>query len=65
MAYILVVDDDFDILSMAKKTFRDAGHCPVLAPNVFRALEVLNHQEPDLVGHLAWKSPLNSEHLIS
>ena len=49
MAYILVVDDDPDILGMAREALRDAGHCPVIAPNVFRALEVLNHQEPDLV----------------
>ena len=49
MAYILIVDDDPDTLSMARKTLKDAGHCPILAPNVFRALEVLNHQEPDLV----------------
>ena len=49
MAYILVVDDDPDILGMAREALRDAGHCPVLAPNVFRALEVLDHQEPDLV----------------
>ena len=49
MAYILVVDDDPDIRDLAREALRDAGHCPVLAPNVFRALEVLNHQEPDLV----------------
>ena len=49
MAYILVVDDDPDIRDLARKILRDAGHCPVLAPNVFRALDVLNHQEPDLV----------------
>lgn len=49
MAYILVVDDDPDIREQARKILRDAGHCPVLAPNVFRALEVLNHQEPNLV----------------
>ena len=49
MAYILVVDDDPDTLSMARETLRDAGHRPILAKNVFRALEVLDHQEPDLV----------------
>lgn len=49
MAYILVVDDDPNIRDQAREILRDAGHCPVLAPNVFRALEVLNHQEPDLV----------------
>lgn len=49
MAYILVVDDDPNIRDQARELLRDAGHCPVLAPNVFRALEVLNHQEPDLV----------------
>ena len=49
MAYILVVDDDPDTLSMARETLRDAGHRPILAKNVFRALEVLNYQEPDLV----------------
>ena len=49
MAYILVVDDDPDIRDLARKILRDAGHCPVLAPNVFRALDVLNYQEPDLV----------------
>ena len=49
MAYILVVDEDPDIRDLARDTLRDAGHCPVLAPDVFRALDVLNHQEPDLV----------------
>ena len=49
MAYILVVDDDPDIRDLARDTLRDAGHCPVLAPDVCRALDVLNHQEPDLV----------------
>ena len=49
MAYILVVDDDPDIRDLAREALRDAGHCPILAPNVFRALEVLDHQEPDLV----------------
>ena len=49
MAYILVVDDDPDTLSMARDALRDAGHRPILAKNVFRALEVLDHQEPDLV----------------
>ena len=49
MAYILVVDDDPDTLCTARDTLRDAGHRPILAPNVFRALEVLNYQEPDLV----------------
>lgn len=49
MAYILVVDDDPNIRDQARELLRDAGHCPVLAPNVFRALEVLDHQEPDLV----------------
>ncbi len=49
MAYILVVDDDPNIRDQAREILRDAGHCPVLAPNVFRALEVLDHQEPDLV----------------
>ena len=49
MAYILVVDDDPDIRDLARDTLRDAGHCPILAPDVFRALDVLNHQEPDLV----------------
>ena len=49
MAYILVVDDDPDTLSMARETLRDAGHRPILAKNVFRALEVLDYQEPDLV----------------
>ena len=56
MAYILVVDDDPDIRDQAREILRDAGHCPVLAPNVFRALEVLDHQEPDLV-LTALKSP--------
>lgn len=49
MAYILVVDDDPDIRDLAREALRDAGHYPILVPNVFRALEVLNHQEPDLV----------------
>ena len=49
MAYILVVDDDPNIRDLARDTLRDAGHCPVLVPDVFRALDVLNHQEPDLV----------------
>lgn len=49
MAYILVVDDDPDIRDLARDILRDAGHCPVLVPDVFRALDVLNHQEPDLV----------------
>ncbi len=49
MAYILVVDDDPNIRDLTREILRDAGHHPILAPNVFRALEVLNHQEPDLV----------------
>ena len=49
MAYILVVDDDPDIRDLARDTLRDAGHCPVLAPDIFRALDVLIHRDPDLV----------------
>ncbi len=49
MAYILVVDDDPNIRDLTREILRDAGHHPILVPDVFRALEVLDHQEPDLV----------------
>lgn len=49
MARILVVDDDPDILFLADKVLRDAGHTVFVAEDAIRAADWLNHVEFDLL----------------
>lgn len=49
MAYILAVDDDPQILRLVAEILKREGHTVITAHNAFRALEALNHREPDLV----------------
>jgi CheY-like chemotaxis protein len=49
MAYIMVVDDDPRILGLVAEILMRNGHTVVTAPDAFRALEALNHREPNLI----------------
>lgn len=49
MRKILVVDDELAIRAMLEDLLSDEGYSVVVANNGARALEVLNHERPDLV----------------
>jgi two-component system sensor histidine kinase/response regulator len=49
MARLLIVDDDPDARRLIGLVLRRAGHEPLYAEDGFRALELMEREQPDLV----------------
>ena len=49
MKTIMVVDDEFDLLTVWRLLLEQVGYAVVTAPNGAAALELIRHARPDLI----------------
>ena len=62
---VLIVDDDPDMLSVAKSALEQAGYRVLGAPSGKDAVDVLRHERPDLILFDFWMPEMRGDEFVA